>query len=235
MTQIVRRDPVTVRVAELNKLAQHDQRAAQQQAWAWFTELGSQITGPAAQAELAALFAAGTPADADGSTEGLLVGFVTPIGLDRTGRLLLPLAKAVVQRAPRMPWLGKKFDKQAQQGTNAVTGLVVALGRVVAPRYRFVRAGDHYEGFRMRNWVEESVISPGTAVLVLDYEDAEMANPWPISRIRDEAVQIVPGTYLGAKLWHQADGYRQIAWWAAKSPVADPAPIGPDGERHTSK
>jgi hypothetical protein len=219
MTQAVQKDPVTARVAELNKLAQHDQGAAQQQAWEWFAELGSRLPGSAAQAELAALFAAGTPADADGPTEGLLIGFLTPTGLDRTGRLLLPLAKAVVKRAPQMPWLGKKFDKQAQQGTNAVTGLVVALARVLAPRYRFEKAGDHYEGFRMRNWAEESVISPGTIVLVLDYEAAQMGNPWPISRIRDEAVQIAPGTYLGAKLWHQADGYRQLAWWAAKAPL----------------
>ena len=56
-------------------------------------------------------------------------------------------------------------------------------------------------------------------MLVLDYESAEAANPFPINRIRDEAVQLVPGTYLGAKLWHQADGYRQLAYWAARAPV----------------
>jgi hypothetical protein len=218
MTTTMSQDPAA-RVTELNKLARRDRRAAQEQAWAWLKELGSQLPGRAAEAELAALYAAGTPADADGPTEGLLVGFVTPTGLDRTGRLLLPLAKLVVERAPRMPWLGKKFDKQAQQGTNAVTGLVVALARVLAPRYRFEKAGDHYEGFRMRTRAGQSVISPATTVLVLDYEAAQMGNPWPISKIRDEAVQIVPGTYLGAKLWHQADGYRQIAWWAAKAPV----------------
>jgi hypothetical protein len=220
MAATLEKDPIPTRVAALNSLAQRDQPAAQQQLWAWLKELGSQLPGPAAEAELAALYAAGTPADADGPTEGLLVGFVTPTGLDRTGRLLLPLAKTVVNRAPRMPWLGKRFDQQAHQGTNAVTGLVVALARVLAPRYRFAKVGDHYEGFRMRNWVEKSVISPGTTVLVLDYEAAEMGNPWPISKIRDEAVQIVPGTYLGAKLWHQADGYQQIAWWAAKAPTA---------------
>ena len=219
MTATLKKDPVTARVAELNRLAQRDQQAAQEQAWTWFAELGGQLPGPAAQATLAALYAAGTPAEADGPTQGLLVGFVTPTGLDRTGRLLFPLAKTLVERAPRMPWLGKKFDSQAQQGTNMVTGLVVALARVLAPRYRFKKAGDHYEGFRMRTWAEQSVISPGTTVLVLDYEAAQMANPWPINKIRDEAVQIVPGTYLGAKLWHQADGYQQIAWWAAKAPV----------------
>ena len=69
----------------------------------------------------------------------------------------------------------------------------------------------------MLNFVEESVMSPGTQVLVLDYENIG-TNPWPINQIRDEAVEIVPGTYLGAKLWHQENGYRQLAFWAAKIP-----------------
>ena len=79
------------------------------------------------------------------------------------------------------------------------------------------RAGDHWEGFDMLNRAEESVVWPGTQVLVLDYESAEVANPFPINRIRDEAVQVAPGTYLGAKLWRQANGYRLLAYWAAKS------------------
>jgi hypothetical protein len=70
----------------------------------------------------------------------------------------------------------------------------------------------------MLNRVEESVVSPGTRVLVLDYESIG-ANPWPINCVRDEAVQIVPGIYLGAKLWHQDNGYRLLAYWAAKSPI----------------
>jgi hypothetical protein len=32
-------------------------------------------------------------------------------------------------------------------------------------------------------------------------------------------VQIVPGVYVGAKLWHQDNGYKQLAYWAARSPV----------------
>jgi hypothetical protein len=90
---------------------------------------------------------------------------------------------------------------------------------MLAPGYRMRRAGDHWEGFDMLNRIEESVISTGTEVLVLDYETIG-TNPWPISRVRDEAVQIVPGVYLGAKLWHQDNGYRQLAWWAARSPMA---------------
>lgn len=207
------------RVRELSKLAQNDPRAAQEAAWAWFAKLGAELPSPEAEAELATLFAAGSPADVDGETEGLLVGFRSPADLDRTCSVLLPIVKGFMKFAPQIPWLGKNFDKEAGQGINAVTGLAVAVTKVIAPRYGFTKVGDHWEGFEMRNWVEESVISPGTQVLVLDYEGFG-GNPWPINQIRDEAVQIVPGTYLGAKIWHQADGYRQLAWWAAKSPVA---------------
>jgi hypothetical protein len=117
-----------------------------------------------------------------------------------------------------MPWLGKKFDQAAQRGTNSVNRVAVVLTKLLAPTYRMRRTGDHWEGFDMLNRVEESVVSPGTDVLVLDYESAEAANPFPINRIRDEAVQLVPGTYLGAKLWRQSDGYRQLAYWAARAP-----------------
>jgi hypothetical protein len=32
-------------------------------------------------------------------------------------------------------------------------------------------------------------------------------------------VQIVAGTYLGAKLLRQKNGYRQLAFWAARTAV----------------
>ena len=148
----------------------------------------------------------------------MLVGWSSSVpDLDAVGRVLLPAARAVTRVT--MPWLGKKFDKDAQRGTNSVDRTAVVLTKLLAPRYRMRRSGDHWEGFDMLNRVEESVVSPGTQVLVLDYESAEVANPFPINRIRDEAVQLVPGTYLGAKLWHQADGYRRLAYWAAKAPV----------------
>jgi hypothetical protein len=78
------------------------------------------------------------------------------------------------------------------------------------------RVGDHWEGFDMLTRIEASVVAPAAEVLVLDYETIG-TNPWPINRIRDEAVQLVPGVYLGAKLWHQQDGYRVLAYWAART------------------
>jgi len=82
-----------------------------------------------------------------------------------------------------MPWLGTKFDEAAQRGTNSVNRTAVVLTRLLAPTYRMRRTGDHCEGFDV----------------------LEAANPFPIKRNRNEAVQLVPGTNLGAKRWRQAD------------------------------
>lgn len=206
------------RMSRLQAIAEIDPQAAQDAAWALIERLGAGLPGEAAEIELAELFAAGKPAVVDGQTDGMLVGWTTPdADLDRTGRVIHAAAKAVT-RLGLMPWLGKKFDRAAQRGTNSVTTLGTVLTKLIAPSYRMRRAGDHWEGFEMLNRVEASVVSPNTQVLVLDYETIG-TNPWPINRVRDEAVQIVPGIYLGAKLWHQDNGYRQLAYWAAKSPL----------------
>ncbi|MDC0661365.1 hypothetical protein [Marinobacter sp. SS21] len=218
----VAKQAVAARIAALRTLAESDPLAAQDATWAWFQRLGAELPGEAAEAELAAIFAAGQPADVDGQTEGLLVGWLAPQDLDRAGSFVYRSARTVVEKLGVLPWLGKKFDKSAQRGTNTMSltaWLVAAPFAPMSPGYRLKNVGGgKVEGFDMLNFVEESVVSPGTQVLVLDYENIG-TNPWPINQIRDEAVQIVPGTYLGAKLWHQEDGYRQLAFWAAKIPA----------------
>jgi hypothetical protein len=206
-------------ISRLRTIAEIDPLAAQDAVWARLRRLGAGLPGPAAELELAQLFAASAPAEVDGQTEGMLIGWTTPdVDLDRAGRAVHALARTATARLGLMPWLGKKFDRSAQRGTNSVTTTAVALTKLLAPTYRMRRAGDHWEGFDMLNRVEDSVVSGGTRVLVLDYETIG-TNPWPINRVRDEAVQIVPGVYLGAKIWHQVNGYRLLAYWAAKSPI----------------
>ena len=207
------------RISRWQAIAKIDPQAAQDAAWAWLERLGAALPGDAAQTELAQLFAAGTPAVVDGQTEGMLVGWTAPdADLDRTGRVLHAVAKTATTRLGLMPWLGKKFDRSAQRGTNSISTTASHLMQLL-PGYRMRHAGDHWEGFDMLTRIEASVVAPETRVLVLDYE-AIGSNPWPINRIRDEAVQIASGVYLGAKLWHQDNGYRQLAYWAAKSPIA---------------
>ncbi|TSE01076.1 hypothetical protein FOS14_04815 [Skermania sp. ID1734] len=208
---------VAERVSGLRQLALIDPQAAQDAAWAWFERVGAGLPAHSAEIELAELFAVGGPADVDGQTEGILVGWTDSYaGLDTTARVLVPPLRLLTTRLGVMPWLGKKFDKQAQRGTNTVTTSAVLMTAIAAPTYRLRRTDGRWEGFDMLNRVEASVVAPETQVLVLDYETIG-TNPWPINRIRDEAVQIVPGTYLGAKLWHQADGYRLLAYWAART------------------
>jgi hypothetical protein len=210
---------VEQRISRLRRISDIDPQAAQDAAWAWIERLGAELPGQAAEIELAQLFAAGTPAVIDGQTDGMLVGWTTSdADLSRAGRVIRELAMTVTNRLGLMPWLGKKFDRSAQRGTNSVTTTATLLTLVLAPMYRMRRVGDHWEGFDMLNRVEPSVVSPDTRVLVLDYETIG-TNPWPINRVRDEAVQIVPGVYLGAKLWHQHNGYRQLAYWAARPQI----------------
>jgi hypothetical protein len=208
---------VAERVSQLKQLANTDPQAAQDAVWGWFQRVGRQLPAPAAQAELSELFATSTPASTvDGQTEGLLVGWVARNpALNASGRALRGAAVAVTVRLGVLPWLGKRFDAQAKHGTNSLS----RLGLLVRPLTTLRKTGDHYEAFPMTNWVEPGKVDPATDVLVIDY--ASLAdNPWPVSRIRDELVEIVPNTYLGKMLWHQDDDYYLLAYFALKTPVS---------------
>jgi hypothetical protein len=207
--------PVGRRVARLERLASTDPQAAQDAAWGWFDRLGRQLPSPAAQAELADLFAAGAPASSvDGQTQGLVVGWLPRHPALNAGGKALHAAATVTGRLGALPWLGKRFDTDAKRGTNSLD----RLGLMVRPLTPVQKAGDHYEAFPMTNWVEPGKIDPDTDVLVIDYASVP-ANPWPVSRIRDELVEIVPDTYLGKMLWHQGDDYYLLAYFALKTPV----------------
>ena len=208
---------VAARVAHLKQLVSTDPQAAQDAVWGWFQRVGRQLPSPAAQAELAELFTTSTAASAvDGQTEGLLVGWVPPHpALDRGGKGLHALARTVTIRLGILPWLGKRFDGQAKQGANSLS----RLGLLARPIAKVRKAGDHYEAFPMTNWVERGKIDPGTDVLVIDYASLP-GNPWPVSHIRDELVEIVPNTYLGKMLWHQGDDYYLLAYFALKTPIS---------------
>lgn len=81
------------------------------------------------------------------------------------------------------------------------------------------RSGEHWEGFDMLNRIEESVVSPGTQVLALDCESAEVANPF-----RSTAFATRPSSSSAAPTSAPSSGTRQtgtarLAYWAAKAPV----------------
>ncbi|MCE5288603.1 MAG: hypothetical protein LLG14_05100 [Nocardiaceae bacterium] len=216
MTASFTTSTVADRLAALRAQAMSDHKAAQDAAWTWMESLGKQLPSQAADDELMELFSLGIPADVDGQTYGMLIGFrAKPEGISRGGEFVYSLAKAFVSTFG-VPWLGKKFDKAAMRGTNTMTRLAEFTLPILV-RYRTRKAaGNTCEGFDMLNRFEDSVVAPGTQILVLDYEHESLGNPWPVNQIRDEAVEIVSGTYIGAKIWHQEDGHKQIAWWASK-------------------
>src|ERR1700738_122742 len=128
-TSISETSLVEARLARLQALSDIAPRAAADAAWASIERLGAQLPGHTAEIELAQLFAAGTPAHVDGQTEGLLVGWATAAAdLDCRGRVVLALAEILTSRLALMPWLGKKFDRAAQHGTNSVNATAVVLG-----------------------------------------------------------------------------------------------------------
>lgn len=208
---------VASRVAALKALAETDAQAAQDAVWEWFRRVGDELPSAAAQAELDALFVNSTAASAiDGQSKGILVGWVTQNpALDAAGKGLMAAGIGVTKKLGVLPWLGKRFDRNAQQGTNSVTAMALAF----KPLTSVARAGDHFEAFPMKNWVERGKLDADTDVYVIDYDSAP-GNPFPVNRIRDELVEIVPNTYLGKMLWRQGNDHHLLAFFALKTPVS---------------
>jgi hypothetical protein len=126
---------VEQRVKTLAQLAEHDQQAAQDAAWGWFQRLGDQLPAQAANAELSEIFNCGKPGDAvHGQTEGVLLGWTAPAhDLDRGGRMVSTVGRHMTR--VHVPWVGKRFDRSVQRGTNSLTG-VARLAKLIAPTYR---------------------------------------------------------------------------------------------------
>jgi hypothetical protein len=57
-------------------------------------------------------------------------------------------------------------------------------------------------------------------VLVIDYEPVQSNPDFIIRKIRDELVEIVPGTHLGRILYKTKSGYDNIGYFALKTPVS---------------
>jgi hypothetical protein len=201
------------RVADLRELAATDPQSAQTQAWEWFASLGAQTARDrqGASAALAELFALGTPPEQiDGPTEGILVA-----------PLIHPAVDVLLRRLTRhwMPWTGKAFDPASQTGFNRLIGSARFLGYALFPRYRGRRVPEGLQGFDFVTRVEPGAAEPAVDVLVIDYQPVT-ANPSLIIRqIRDELVQIVPGTHLGRILYRTRGGYANIGYFALRTPV----------------
>ena len=205
------------RLAELRALAATDPAQAQSETWEWFKDAGKRIASDreAAIAELEELFGSGKPsAGIDGQTEGILVGFTMQRFADR--------AIAAITSG-WMPWAGKRFDAANAEGDNLLAKSARWPAKILWPLYSAKDAGDNLLAFDFTTRVEEGAVDPGLDVLVIDYAPVESNPRVIIKSIRDELVEVMPGTHLGKMLWrtgpYEDAKYHLLAFFALKTPV----------------
>jgi len=206
--------PVEARVAHLRRLAEEDPAAARQWAWSWFHELGAKAASDraVALAELNELFRLGTPPaeDLDGATKGILVTTSVSPALDRGSRAMA---------GAWMPWLGKRFSRSEHVGYNRLEASARWPSRLLWPRYEMWAGDGSHNAFRFKTRIEAGADDPDRQVLVLDYAAVEENPSLVIKKIRDELVEIVPGTYLGKVLWRRrGDSHALIGYFALRLP-----------------
>ena len=209
--------PTLRRLEELRGLAATDPTTAQGETWQWFQDAGKRIGSDrgAAIGELEELFSAGSPSEGiDGQTEGILVGFTLQSLVDR--------GIASITRA-WMPWAGKRFDAANSRGDNLLAKSAKWPAKLLWPFYGTEDAGENLVAFDFTTRVEEGAVDPGLDVLVIDYAPVDSNPRVIIKSIRDELVEVVPGTHLGKMLWrtgpYEDATYHLLASFALKTPV----------------
>jgi hypothetical protein len=154
-----------------------------------------------------------------GPYDGILV---TPSVARPADRALTALAAAW------MPWVGKRFDADAERGDNLLRPSARSVARVLWPGYRLWEAPDGLLGaFRFRTYASPGSVDPDRETLKIDYDSDE--NPGLLIRdILDELVEVVPGAYLGKVLLRRggadAPRWRLVGYFALQPPATVAAP-----------
>lgn len=157
--------------------------------------------------ELNELFDGGGPPDPlpDGLLRGRAISSTIAPGFDAVGRRLASLY---------MPWIGKKFDAQANEGVNVLARSALRPMKLLWPSYEPVGIfTDRTEAFPFKTRLDPGAVDPDLQVLKIDYDFD--ANPSLIIRhVLDELVQIEEGLYLGKVLYCRKDELRPIGFFA---------------------
>lgn len=210
--RLLQKPSTSERVESLRILAKSDPLNAQDATWAWIQRMGRLAAKDRERAarELDALFALGLPPEnIDGPVDGLLVSTMFGPRSDALARRVL---------SNWTPWRGKRFHASEQRGENLITSEARWAFRLIWPSYGARPEHDGANGFDFETRIERGAVEPAIDVLVVDYARAA-GNPRRIvPRIRDEVVEIVPGTFLGRGLWLEGDGsYKNVAYFALRN------------------
>jgi hypothetical protein len=210
------RSAIASRVAELREQAASAPTEARDEAWDWFKQLGEEVgrDRDAGMAALAELFSHGTPPSGiDGRTEGILVAPLIASPVDRAMR--------AIEGVFGLPWLGKRFDADANRGDNVLRASARYPAKLFFPLYSTRPLGGDRTAFDFETRVEPSEDDGDVDVLVIDYVVVDSNPSFIIKRIRDELVEIVPGANLGKVLWRHGDGsYSLIGYFALRNEPA---------------
>jgi hypothetical protein len=182
-------------VRELQGLGAKDAELARRAAWSQIRLAGMRCRNRPEEAlqTLNLIFRLGRPPDTPLS--GPYDGAMVAPSLWRPADLgLTALASAW------MPWVGKRFDAEAQRGDNLLASSARPVARVLWPGYRpWDAPGGRLGAFRFRTYTGPGKVDPDRDTLKIDYDSEE--NPRLLIRdILDELVEVVPGAYLGKVL-----------------------------------
>ena len=164
----------------------------------------------AALADLEACFLDGaTPGPIEGPARGRLHTTTVGSGLDSVLGALSRLW---------MPWTGKAFDPDANEGRNLFTPGFRPVLRTLWPTYDLDRdeGTRRISAFPFTTWVGPSAyLSGGPDVLKIDYEHPQ--SPWLVRDILDELVRIDDGLFLGQALLRVRGTRRRVAWFELRT------------------
>ena len=151
-----------------------------------------------------------TPSALEGPLDGRLLTTTFGFGLD---------ALAGAMSRVWMPWKGKTFAPEGDEGRNLFTRGFRTLMRVIWPGYHDTRPEDRgrFSTFPFTTWEGESANSPGLKVFKIDY-DHEASPALLIRPILDELVTIEEGLYLGQALMRWNGVHHRVAWFQLAQP-----------------
>ena len=117
-----------------------------------------------------------------------------------------------------MPWLGKKFDRESNEGINILKPVARSQMKVLWKNYTPSVATDgNLEAFPFKMRVAPGELDPNVDVLKIDYDFD--ANPsFIIRHILNELVQIDDGLYLGKILYRTRNAWHLIGYFSLRDP-----------------